>query len=115
MAQLSIFIVFFAGLVMAPATFADATPFQTTKTSSSAAHISEVVIYSASWCVHCAKAKAYLTKRDIKYQEISIETDAGLASLANIGGQGVPLLLIGNHMVQGFSSGKYDEFFANLQ
>ena len=115
MAQISSLIVLMVGLFMAPAIFAEATPFQNTKTSSSAAHLSEVVIYSASWCGYCAKAKAYLTKKDIKYQEISIETDAGLASLANIGGQGVPLLLIGNHMVQGFSSGKYDEFFANLQ
>lgn len=72
-----------------------------------------IVLYSATWCGYCTKAKAYLAGKNISYQEIDIDTDGGKAAFAQAGGgSGVPLLLVGGQRVQGFSAAAYDELFA---
>lgn len=72
-----------------------------------------VVLYSASWCGYCAKAKAYLAAKGMAYREIDIDTPAGLDSFAHAGGgKGVPLLVSGGRRIQGFSTAAYDEFFS---
>ena len=73
-----------------------------------------VVLYSASWCGYCVKAKAYLVGKGISYQDIDIDTENGKTAFAQSGGgKGVPLLLAGGRRVQGFSPAAYDELFAN--
>ena len=73
-----------------------------------------VVLYSATWCGYCTKAKAYLVGKGISYQEIDIDTDDGKAAFAQAGGgKGVPLLLVGGKRAQGFSIAAYDEIFAS--
>ncbi len=72
-----------------------------------------VVLYSASWCGYCAKAKAYLAAKGIPYQEIDIDTPNGLASFAQAGGgKGVPLLFSGGQSIEGFLPAAYDQFFS---
>jgi glutaredoxin len=72
----------------------------------------DVVLYSASWCGYCKRAKAYLAKRQIPYREIDIESPAGKSWFAQLGGSGVPLLLSRGHSMRGFSAEGYDAFFA---
>ncbi len=71
-----------------------------------------VVLFSASWCGYCRQAKAYLSKMGIAYQEIDIDKPEGVSALAQAGGsKGIPLLMVGDRRLQGFSVGAYDEFF----
>ena len=73
-----------------------------------------IVLYSATWCGYCAKAKAYLLGKGISYQNIDIDTNDGRTAFAQAGGgKGVPLLLAGGQRIQGFSAAAYDELFAN--
>jgi glutaredoxin len=73
-----------------------------------------IVLYSATWCGYCAKAKAYLQGKGISYENIDIDTNAGKTAFAQAGGgRGVPLLLAGGKRIQGFSAAAYDEIFAN--
>lgn len=72
-----------------------------------------VVLFSAAWCGHCTKAKAWLAGKGISYREVDIDTPDGMASFAQAGGgKGVPLLLAGGQRVQGFSPTAYDQLFA---
>ncbi|MBR0566891.1 glutaredoxin family protein [Azoarcus sp. L1K30] len=72
------------------------------------------VLYSATWCGYCAKAKAYLAGKGISYEEIDIDTNEGKASFAQAGGgKGVPLLLARGQRVQGFSTAAYDKLFSS--
>lgn len=72
-----------------------------------------VVLYTASWCGYCAKAKAYLAAKGIAHQEIDIDTPDGMASFAQAGGgRGVPLLLADGQRIQGFSPAAYDQLFS---
>jgi glutaredoxin len=74
-----------------------------------------VVLFSASWCGYCTKAKAYMGSKGIAYREIDIDTPAGVSSFAQSGGAGggVPFLVSGGRSVRGFSAAAYDSFFSS--
>jgi glutaredoxin len=73
-----------------------------------------VVLFSATWCGYCKKAKAYLAANHIAYQEFDIDTESGHAAFVHAGGKkAVPLLFVDQQPVQGFSPEGYDSVFAN--
>jgi len=83
-------------------------------TPSTSAPLGGVVLYSATWCGFCKRAKAYLAGKGIPYQEFDIGTKDGMAAFASAGGgKGVPLLLAGGQRVQGFTLAAYDALFAS--
>lgn len=74
----------------------------------------DLILYSASWCGYCKKAKSYLAVKGISYREVDIDTNYGKVGFAEVrGGRGVPLMLSGTKRMQGFSKEGYDAFFAN--
>ncbi len=71
------------------------------------------ILFTASWCGYCKQAKAYLSSKGIPYQEVDIESEAGVRAYAEAGGKkGVPLLAHGAVRVTGFSAHACDEVFA---
>ncbi len=75
---------------------------------------SGVVLYAAAWCGFCKRAKAYLTRKGVPYQEFDIDAQEGMAAFARAGGgNAVPLLIADGRRVQGFSVAAYDALFAN--
>jgi glutaredoxin len=75
-----------------------------------------IVLYSATWCGFCKRAKAYLAGKGIKYRDFDIDTRDGMNAFAQAGGgKGVPLLIAGGRRVQGFSPAAYNAFFAMLK
>jgi len=74
----------------------------------------DLILYSATWCGYCKKAKSYLAGKGISYREVDIDTNYGKVAFAEVrGGRGVPLMLSGTKRMQGFSKEGYDAFFAN--
>ena len=68
-----------------------------------------VVIYSASWCGVCAKAKRYMQQHNIAYTDYDIETSAkGKRDYARMNGNGVPILMVGGKRMDGFSAGRLE-------
>lgn len=81
--------------------------------AAASAAVGDVVLYSAVWCAYCKKAKAYLGSKGIAYQEIDIDTSAGMAAFAQVGGgKGIPLLVTASQRIQGFSTASYDGLFS---
>ena len=65
-----------------------------------------VTVYSTANCAFCSKAKSMLSKWDIDYSEVRIDTDeSALASFreATLGAQSVPQILIDGKLIGGFS------------
>ena len=63
-----------------------------------------VVMYSTQWCPYCRKARAYFERHKITYVEYDIEESAqNLAQYRALNGRGVPLILVGDKRMQGFS------------
>ena len=64
----------------------------------------KVVIYTTSSCPACIAAKQYLTSKGIGYQEIDVEQSAsGREDFQRLGGTGVPLIVVGEKRMTGFS------------
>ncbi|HEX2870873.1 MAG TPA: glutaredoxin domain-containing protein [Polyangiaceae bacterium] len=61
-----------------------------------------IVMYSASWCGVCRKAKAFLSANGLQYREIDAdETPGGWDKIAALSGQrGVPLIIVDGEMTQ---------------
>jgi glutaredoxin len=63
-----------------------------------------VVMYATAWCPYCAKARAYFKRTGTSYTEHDIEKSADArAEFKRLGGRGVPLILVGDEKMAGFS------------
>jgi glutaredoxin len=77
--------------------------------SASGASSSGVTMFSTVWCGYCKKARAYFASKGIAYAEIDVEkSEDGQRRYKELGGGGVPIILVGNRMMQGFSEGAFE-------
>ena len=74
----------------------------------------EVVMYSAAWCGYCKKARAYFQSHDIAYSEYDVETsDRGRADYERLGAHGVPVILVGEQRMNGFTEASFASLYAS--
>jgi glutaredoxin len=73
----------------------------------------KVVIYSASWCGHCKKARQYFIANKIAFVEYDIEkSKAAQRHYLKLGGTGgVPLIMVGKRKIQGFSAARFNKLY----
>ena len=64
-------------------------------------------LFTAKWCGYCTQAKGYLKQRAVAFQEIDIDTAAGMVEFSRLGKGGVPLLTGQNLQLRGFSADAY--------
>jgi glutaredoxin len=65
---------------------------------------SSVKLYTTTWCGYCKRAKAFLQARGTRFEEIDVETSAqGQVEFRNLGGRGVPVILVGSQRMDGYS------------
>jgi glutaredoxin len=82
----------------------------TATTAPRATPAKKVVIYTTSHCPYCIQAKRYFTEKKISFREVDIErSTSGKAEFKKLGGDGVPLIMVGDTKLQGFSAGKLDK------
>jgi len=73
----------------------------------------KVRIYTAVWCGYCKKAKAHLAAKGVPYDEIDVEaSERGRSEFMQLGGHGVPVILVGNQRMDGFNAAKLDAMLA---
>ncbi len=69
----------------------------------------DVVMLGAWWCTYCYQAKKYFQKNKISYCEYDMEnTEKGKQLYQQHGGGAVPILLIGQHRLKGYSQQQVD-------
>jgi glutaredoxin-like YruB-family protein len=74
----------------------------------------KVVMYSTDWCTYCDKAKKYFTANDVPFVEYDIEKDsAARREYDRLGGRGVPVILVGNKRMNGFSVATFERMYNN--
>jgi len=70
---------------------------------------SPVIMYSTRWCPYCKKAREYFARHQFSYVEYDIEASAtNLESFRALNGNGVPLILVGNRRMEGFSPRSFE-------
>lgn len=68
-----------------------------------------IVLYSATWCGWCKKAKRHLDAQGVDYEIRDIDNPANLDELvAKTGQKGIPVLDVGGKVVTGYSPDQYD-------
>lgn len=71
--------------------------------------VKRVTILSAQWCGVCTKAKNYMKGRNIAFEEWDIDkSDFARAKMNELGAKGVPVILVGNQKMVGFSESRLD-------
>jgi glutaredoxin len=76
----------------------------TSRASASSDKIANVRIFTTPWCGYCKKAKTYLQTRKTPFEELDVEaSDSAKAEYQSIGGRGVPVILVGNQRMDGYS------------
>lgn len=63
-----------------------------------------VLLYATDWCGYCKASRNFFAANGIRYIEYDIEkSSAALAEHRKLGGQGVPLIVIGDEVVRGYN------------
>lgn len=73
-----------------------------------------VEIYVTSWCGYCKQAQSYMKSKNITYVAYDIEKDSAARQRhKELGGNGVPLILIGSNKMSGFSAESLEYYLNN--
>lgn len=73
----------------------------------------KVRMFTTVWCGYCKKAKAHLAGKRVPFEEIDVETsDRGRSEYAQLGGRGVPIILVGAQRMDGFDAQGLDAMLA---
>ena len=63
-----------------------------------------VEVFITSWCGYCKKMVRFLNEKGIPYTAYDIEKDSAAArTYRELGGNGVPVVRVGSHVVHGYS------------
>ena len=69
-----------------------------------AEHDGKVILYATAWCPYCDKTRALLRENNIDYFEYDIEkSQKGKQQHRELGGSGIPVLLINGEVVKGYA------------
>jgi glutaredoxin len=75
-----------------------------------------VEIYVTSWCGYCSKALSYMKSRGISHVAYDIEKDDdAMKRYRELGGRGVPLIIIGQNRMSGFSAESLEYYLNNTK
>lgn len=76
----------------------------------------KVVLYRFAGCGYCRQAEAYMRSRQIPYSERDVEVNPVYkAEFKKLGGRGVPLFIMGDKMMGGFSKEAFDRNYADFR
>lgn len=69
-----------------------------------------VRIYTTASCGYCKRALAHLRKRSVPFTEYDVQTSTtGKLDYRRLNGRGVPIILIGNQRMDGYSEPRLEE------
>lgn len=72
-----------------------------------------IVLYSTDKCPHCQTAKRYLEQQGIAFRLCNIKTAKGQKEFAATRLRGVPVLKVGDQLLNGFSVQAFTELYNN--
>ena len=72
----------------------------------------KVVMYSATWCGICKKAKRYFKAKKIPYVIYDVEKSySGKRDFKLLKGKSVPIIIVGNKRMNGFTVTRFDKLY----
>lgn len=66
-----------------------------------------VTLYSAEWCGYCTQTRELFVANGIAFVELDVEkTTAGYEGHKKLGGDGVPLIVVGDDLIRGYDESR---------
>jgi len=73
-----------------------------------------IEMYVTDWCPVCKTAERYIAGKNYSYVKYDIEKDdSAKQRYAELGGRGVPLIMVGSKKMSGFSAEALEEYMGN--
>ncbi|NTV38260.1 MAG: hypothetical protein HGA82_03660, partial [Anaerolineales bacterium] len=73
-----------------------------------------VVMFSAEWCGYCRKARQYFQANRVAFRERDVDKDpAARREYERLGGSGLPLILVGDQRLSGFSEDGFRRLYGH--
>jgi glutaredoxin-like YruB-family protein len=74
----------------------------------------KVVIYSTPTCPYCKRAKEYLSRKGISYQEynVAVDKDKAKEMIQKSGQMGVPVIIVDSEVMVGFNQVQLDKLLS---
>ena len=95
---------------------ATVSPTEAPATDSSAAASQTVVMYATEWCPHCERAREYFRANGIDFKEYDVQKSAkGKRFMERTDAKGVPVIIVGNRRMSGFSPARFDQLYDQAQ
>ncbi|WP_255756506.1 glutaredoxin family protein [Massilia sp. erpn] len=70
----------------------------------------KVVVYGTETCPFCIKTRAYLKERNIAFADLYVDnSEKAKKEFGQLGGGGVPMILVGNRRIEGFNQAALDD------
>ena len=70
-----------------------------------------IILYTMNHCPHCQTAKRYLEEKNIPFRLCNIKTPAGQKEFAKLNMRAVPVLKIGDQILNGFNSKNFNKIY----
>jgi glutaredoxin len=71
-----------------------------------------IVMLAADWCGYCRRQQADFERAQVRYRVLDVEQEEGRLAAAALGREGVPITVIGQHVIDGYRI--FDYFSAAL-
>lgn len=69
-----------------------------------------IEVYGTSWCRYCRDARNFFRSAGIPFEDYDLETDKDArARRGKLGGSGVPVIIIGDQVIHGFSQERIEK------
>ncbi len=73
-----------------------------------------VQIYGTEWCGHCQHAREYMAEHKIAFSDHDVEKEpAAQEKFRELDGRGVPLIVVGDQVLHGFSEESFEQAWQN--
>lgn len=87
-----------------------------TRSGAGAGSAAEVLLYSATWCGYCTKARAHLDRNGIDYEIRDVDNPANAQELREKTGRGgIPVLDFSGEILRGYRPERYDEAIRSIR
>ena len=76
----------------------------------------QAVLYGTEWCSYCARTRKFFRQNNIPFREYDIEKSSeGNAQYEQLGGNGVPVVLINNQVIHGYDENAWRDALSTLK
>ena len=68
-----------------------------------------IVMLAAEWCGYCRRQRGDFERAGVRYRVLDVDQAEGDRAMRAVGARGVPVTIIGQHVVRGYDTAALDQ------